>query len=158
MKRSILAGVFSLVFLAGCASTQSPSELNRLQIKVAEMERKLEEKDTEIEDLKYDVKDLNAQIDDSESYSIEEPEVTYQPARTSSSRTSSKDTRIIRVSVNPKTVQKALKNAGYYDGTIDGKVGNMTKKSIVAFQKDHDLKSDGIIGQKTWTELKTYLD
>jgi len=55
-------------------------------------------------------------------------------------------------------VQSALKNAGYYNGSIDGKIGGKTKAAISEFQKDHDLTSDGIIGKKTWAELKYYIE
>jgi peptidoglycan hydrolase-like protein with peptidoglycan-binding domain len=55
-------------------------------------------------------------------------------------------------------VQKALKNAGVYDGKIDGKVGPRTKNAVVEFQRQHSLKADGVIGQKTWSVLKTYLE
>ncbi|NLE64920.1 MAG: peptidoglycan-binding protein [Elusimicrobia bacterium] len=65
---------------------------------------------------------------------------------------------IIRVAVEVKTVQKALKNAGFYEGAIDGKIGPRTKNAIAAFQKQHGLTADGIVGKKTWSEMKTYLD
>ena len=48
-----------------------------------------------------------------------------------------------------KQVQEALKNAGYYDGNIDGKFGPKTKAAIKQFQKDMGLKVDGIAGIKT---------
>jgi len=51
----------------------------------------------------------------------------------------------------------ALKNSGYYEGKIDGNLGSGSQQAIKIFQKDHDLESDGIIGKKTWGELKNYL-
>ncbi|MBP7163307.1 MAG: peptidoglycan-binding protein [Candidatus Omnitrophica bacterium] len=65
---------------------------------------------------------------------------------------------IIRIDVSTRQVQIALQNAGYYKGKIDGKVGEMTKSAISSFQKDHGLTIDGLLGQKTWNELKKYLD
>ena len=53
-----------------------------------------------------------------------------------------------------KWMQAELKRAGFYDGSIDGKIGPQTKMSIKAFQKSKGLKSDGIIGPKTLEELK----
>jgi len=78
----------------------------------------------------------------------------------SSTRTSKsvKNQNILRVPVTPQEVQTGLRNAGYYTGAIDGKLGSRSKKAIKEFQTDHDLQSDGIIGKKTWTELKNYLD
>jgi len=56
-----------------------------------------------------------------------------------------------------KDIQTALKNAGFYAGAIDGKVGPKTKKAIEDFQKTHGLKVDGKVGPKTWAELEKYL-
>lgn len=54
-------------------------------------------------------------------------------------------------------IQQALKSAGYYQGNVDGKIGAETKRAIEAFQQDHDLKPDGVVGQRTWSKLKVYL-
>ena len=56
-----------------------------------------------------------------------------------------------------KDMQKALKNAGFYVGTIDGKIGPKTKKAIMDFQKANGLKVDGKVGPKTWAALEKYL-
>jgi peptidoglycan hydrolase-like protein with peptidoglycan-binding domain len=56
-----------------------------------------------------------------------------------------------------KDIQQALKNAGFYAGAVDGKVGPKTKKAIETFQKSKGLKADGKVGPKTWAELEKYL-
>ena len=56
-----------------------------------------------------------------------------------------------------KDIQKALKNAGFYTGAIDGKIGPKTKNAIVEFQKAKGLKADGKVGPKTWAALEKYL-
>lgn len=63
------------------------------------------------------------------------------------------------VTDNPTTkdIQLALKNAGFYQGKIDGDLGPKTKASIRAFQKANKLAVDGRVGPKTWGKLKTYL-
>lgn len=55
-------------------------------------------------------------------------------------------------------IQTALKNAGYYAGEIDGKIGPMSKKAIEEFQKASNLKVDGKVGPKTWEALGKYLN
>jgi peptidoglycan hydrolase-like protein with peptidoglycan-binding domain len=52
-----------------------------------------------------------------------------------------------------KEIQAALKNAGYYTGAVDGKIGPKTKKAIEEFQKANGLKVDGKVGPKTWAIL-----
>ncbi|MDO8661865.1 MAG: peptidoglycan-binding domain-containing protein [Candidatus Omnitrophota bacterium] len=55
-------------------------------------------------------------------------------------------------------IQRALKNAGFYTGAIDGKIGAKTKKAIAAFQKANGLTGDGKVGPKTWGALSKYLN
>lgn len=54
-------------------------------------------------------------------------------------------------------IQRALKNAGFYAGPIDGKIGPKTKKAIQEFQSAKGLVVDGKVGMKTWAELERYL-
>lgn len=54
-------------------------------------------------------------------------------------------------------IQRALKNAGYYQGNMDGKIGSGTKDALRAFQRDNGLEADGVCGRNTWNKLKVYL-
>jgi len=54
-------------------------------------------------------------------------------------------------------IQTALKNAGFYEGAIDGKIGPMSKKAIKEFQKVNGLEVDGKVGPKTWGVLEKHL-
>lgn len=56
-----------------------------------------------------------------------------------------------------KDIQTALKNAGYYTGNVDGKIGPKTDSAIKDFQKDNGIKVDGVVGQRTWNFLSKYL-
>jgi len=60
-------------------------------------------------------------------------------------------------SLTHKDIQLALKNAGFYNGTIDSKIGKNTKRAIREFQKTNGLKADGIVGPKTRDLLLQYL-
>ena len=60
----------------------------------------------------------------------------------------------IRVPVPVRTVQAALKAAGFYNGAVDGKVGRQTIAAITAFQRSEGLKADGIVGRQTWARLE----
>jgi len=60
-------------------------------------------------------------------------------------------------SLTHKDIQLALKNAGFYNGHIDGKIGKSTKKAIREFQKANGLKADGVVGKETKEKLAGYL-
>lgn len=55
------------------------------------------------------------------------------------------------------SIQQALKNAGYYSGAVDGKIGPATRDAVKSFQRDNGLHADGVVGRQTWTKLKVYL-
>jgi murein L,D-transpeptidase YcbB/YkuD len=59
--------------------------------------------------------------------------------------------------LSAKQIQRALKNVGFYQGPIDGKIGFKTKEAIMKFQKANGLGSDGIVGKRTSVELNKYL-
>lgn len=52
-----------------------------------------------------------------------------------------------------KTMQKKLKNWGYYTGAVDGIFGANTKKAVILFQKKNGLTVDGIVGNQTLKAL-----
>ena len=63
----------------------------------------------------------------------------------------------IRVPVPARTVQAALKEAGFYNGAIDGKVGRGTIAAITGFQRSQGIKADGIVGRVTWQHLQAFV-
>ena len=52
-----------------------------------------------------------------------------------------------------KTIQRKLKNWGYYKGAVDGIFGPQTKEAVKYFQRKNGLKVDGIVGPKTLAAL-----
>ena len=117
-----------------------------MQIRVTQLEEQLQQKDEELNDLKDQVQSLSEDVKKKDS------------AKKSGGFEGvvNKD-GILRIDVNPDQIQLALKNAGYYNGPVDGKLGEKTKRAIAEFQKAHNLNADGVIGKKTWNTLKTYL-
>lgn len=52
-----------------------------------------------------------------------------------------------------KTIQRKLKNWGYYKGAVDGIFGSQTKEAVKYFQRKNGLVVDGIVGKKTLAAL-----
>ena len=52
-----------------------------------------------------------------------------------------------------RTIQRKLKNWGYYTGAVDGIFGAKTKEAVKYFQRKNNLTVDGIVGAKTLAAL-----
>jgi len=156
--RTIL-GLAILMVISGCATMRGGKDSSQLEMRVAQLERQIQYKDDEIRSLKYELQDLSDKV------SAKTVAVTPAPeAKTSVSKASTQDIPgykqegIVRMPVSVEQVQTALKNAGFYQGTVDGKLGNQTKSAIAEFQKGHNLNPDGIVGKRTWMEMEKYLE
>lgn len=88
------------------------------------------------------------------------PAVTAPPAELSAAQTSAPPTvsEGEKKLARNKDIQTALKNASFYSGEVDGKIGPMTRKAIREFQTSKGLTADGKVGPKTWVELEKYLN
>ncbi|BDD12013.1 hypothetical protein FUAX_44450 (plasmid) [Fulvitalea axinellae] len=53
-----------------------------------------------------------------------------------------------------KIWQSFLASQGYAIGAVDGVYGHATRKAVQAFQKDQELKPDGIIGVRTLSQAE----
>jgi peptidoglycan hydrolase-like protein with peptidoglycan-binding domain len=156
--RFLMIAVFALA-LSGCATTSKTSPVNQLQVQVTEMQQRMEDQEKEIVDLKYEVKEMAGKSADQEAEAAGDESKAPAVVKVGTVKAAeSKNLDIIRVGVSGRELQKALKAAGVYEGKVDGKVGAMTKAAVVEFQKAHSLKADGVVGQKTWNELKAYLN
>jgi len=154
-----IIGVVLMSSMVGCATTQKPTTTGQLQIRVTQIESQLDNQSQDITELQSIVKklSLSSQATSARITSTSKAKKAVLSSSTRISRTA-QNQNILRVPVTPQEVQTGLKNAGYYTGAIDGKLGSGSRKAIKEFQTDHDLESDGIIGKKTWADLKNYLD
>jgi len=139
VKRVLLSGL-AVVFvfsLSGCVTTRKNNdlEIQGLRNQVSALESQLRAKDDELNSLR-----------ESSAKSSELPnEVTQKTGE-------------VKQHPNGKQIQAALKNAGFYQGVVDGKVGKSTREAIKAFQKANNLPADGKVGKKTWMLLKSNLE
>ncbi len=142
MINRFFVSALCLPFLAGCASTKKGHTLELLQCqsRIVSLEQKLKEKDSELAQLEQDLQNIEDR--------------SYQRSTAPIKMRTDSD-----YSANPSTsqIQKALKIAGFYKGSIDGKMGSKTEGAIIKFQRKNGLKADGKVGPMTWAELKPYL-
>ncbi len=82
-------------------------------------------------------------------------QVIYSPPPLRASTSTSGNA--IRVPVPARTVQAALREAGFYNGNIDGKIGRQSVAAITAFQRSQGIKADGIVGRVTWQHLQAFV-
>ncbi|MEK7849566.1 MAG: peptidoglycan-binding domain-containing protein [Candidatus Omnitrophota bacterium] len=131
MKKVVFAvcGLVGIIYLAGCVTTKSGSSAS-LESRVQALESK--------------VGMLETDTSSSESVSI-------------LSGSEMTESSVSAETMTKKQIQKALKNAGYYDGVIDGKIGPKTRAAIMEFQNNMELKADGIAGRNTKEKLLKYL-
>jgi peptidoglycan hydrolase-like protein with peptidoglycan-binding domain len=145
----LLAAAASL--LSGCAAMQSRTDLSRFESQLG----LLEERVTQLE--RTSVAGAGAPSDplalppSDSGMTIEEPKP--RATKRSASRPVA-DASSLKPST--KAVQQALKNAGFYQGTIDGSNGPMTRDAVKEFQRVHGLTDDGVVGKQTWAKLKAY--
>ena len=161
MLLRLLSIIILAIAISGCATTQTKTQNDQLQTRMTDLEKNLQAKDAEIVDLQYQVKDLSSKVETAKPADADQgaqisKDSSDQADSLKSSEVSDKS-QIIRVKVSPEKIQRALKSAGVYTSKVDGKIGPGTKEAIVEFQKSHGLKADGVLGKKTWEELKTYL-
>src|SRR5215213_3945805 len=52
-----------------------------------------------------------------------------------------------------RQLQQALKDLGFDPGAVDGQFGSRTEAAVKAFQGDHDIAVDGIVGDITWLNI-----
>ena len=130
MKKAII-GLLAGVALAGCATAKPPAGL---ETRVGSLENR-------VGVLEADVQSGAPRMSESGVNTAGGGDISVADAR----------------NMTKKDIQKALKNAGYYDGPIDGKIGPKTRAAIMAFQGDKGLKEDGIPGSQTKEKLAKYL-
>jgi peptidoglycan hydrolase-like protein with peptidoglycan-binding domain len=142
MKTALLIVISLGLFLTGCATTgsqQQDIQIQQLQARVNYLETELQGKDQQIDNLEKELQGAHEIV------------IAAQKEKRQTER------QIFSSRLSRKQIQRALKNAGFYTGAIDGKIGPQTKKAIKEFQKANGLKPDGFVGRRTREQLRKYL-
>ncbi len=136
--------VAMLAGLSGCAGGRVRQDLARLQAQVGILDERM------------------AQLERSGttgSFAVPSPEPSAADSGTAVGPAASASAATTASSAHrPPTrdVQQALKNAGFYQGAVDGKMGAITRNAIKEFQRVHGLNDDGVVGKLTWAKLRPY--
>lgn len=133
------------VGLSGCAAGKTSQEVKRLQSQVGLLDQRVSQ-----------LERTGGTWQASEMV----PEPAMEPGQTAAILPSSTagTSKNVGAAVKPSTrdIQQALKNSGFYQGSVDGKMGPLTKSAIKEFQRVHGLKDDGVVGKQTWAQMSTY--
>lgn len=147
MKTVIVLG--SLALVSGCAGQQHAQTLKQLESDIGLLDQRV----TQLERASLTGASSASWSNEATTASAAPavtPAITVQPQASSPSAPSLKPTK--------KEIQQALKNAGFYQGPVDGKIGPQTREAVRQFQQVNGLKVDGVVGKQTWTKLSAYLD
>lgn len=133
------------VGLSGCAAGNTSQDVKRLQSKIGLLDQRVSQ-----------LERAGGTWQTSEIL----PEPVVEPAPTAAilPQPTAGASRNVGAAVKPSTrdIQQALKNSGFYQGSVDGKMGPLTKDAIKEFQRVHGLKDDGVVGKQTWAQMSTY--
>ena len=140
------------LILSGCAGAQTRQGVARLQSQVGLLEERVTQLERSVTmgpgmPLSHETAPTDFRIS------------AEQPVQPTTVRSSGKSPAA-KTSLKPSTreIQQALKNAGFYQGAIDGKRGPMTREAVKEFQRLHGLSDDGVVGKQTWAKLSAYED
>ena len=141
MMRKSAIGLVAILGLvaAGCATSKSAKveETESLQSQVVSLESRIGDLTQRLEEL-------------TQQQTPPQPQVVTRAGRHSVA------TRA-KVTLSPREIQLALKSAGFYAGSIDGKLGAKTREAVKTFQRANGLQADGVVGTKTAAALSQYL-
>lgn len=137
--------VVGALVVAGCATQRSAQDVNRLKSDISLLDQRVAQLE------RSGMRDTTA---------AEWPSDTTAPLATSALPKAAATTATPSASLKPskREIQQALKNAGFYQGTVDGKIGPKTREAVKAFQEVNGLKADGVVGRQTWEKLSPYLN
>lgn len=149
MRTVFLLLLGSILFISGCNS-RVDSQLTELKTSVELLDTNLSAYTSRADALEANVIAIEQRLKTVEEFCNSQMSAKRAPAAASGVGDPTG-------AMSAAQIQTALKNAGFYSGNVDGKVGANTEKAIKEFQKANGLEPDGVIGAKTRSLLQKYL-
>ena len=153
MRGVHLGWLMTAVCLGGCAAGPYGKNFARLQSQVG----MLDERVTQLERANGISSGPLSSAPSSETPVVEES-TPAQVERAPSGREAPAATTVSSLKPSTREIQQALKNAGFYQGPLDGKMGPSTRDAVKEFQRVHGLSDDGVVGKRTWAKLRAFAD
>lgn len=148
-----MAGFVALgAILSGCTAARGRHDLSRLQSQVS----LLDERVTQLE--RAGVSAFPAGSSGGGATDFGSPQGALIPPEPALARKVPASPAAASLKPTTREIQHALKNAGFYQGALDGKMGPQTRNAIKEFQRVHGLTDDGVVGKQTWAKLQAYAD
>jgi len=137
---SLVMALLLIIFISGCVSFPENEKYSALEERVTKIEERVDK-----------IEGGNAKLEEELQTTESKPSPKKKIDKMETPQ------KIIRFPSN-EDIQIALKNAGFYDGEIDGQIGTKTRNAIKEFQKQNDLEVDGVVGRNTWEVLGEFYD
>ncbi len=138
-----------LLVFSGCATKKTKKDISALQAQVGALTDEVTRLDQSLQETRASIQEQQNRIGSMD---------TRRSGRSDASVMDGIYRTPSGFELPARNIQQALKNAGYYQGGIDGKVGSQTRQAVQAFQRDNGLGVDGVVGRQTWSKLKVYLE
>ncbi len=145
----VSAAVLVAFIISGCGTSQKKvqSEVTGIKTRVETIESRLEGVESKQAEVERTTAEQAQALDDLRSSGASQAKTNI-----------SVKSREGMYSGRMRDIQQALKNAGYYNGKVDGVKGKGTRRAIKDFQKANGLKADGVVGSRTWDLLSVHLN
>ena len=137
--------------LSGCAMGRSRSDVARLQSQVG----LLDERVSQLERTNFGGPSTASTGSIAPDFGATAVGAAVRPAK-KPSVSAAMPPSVSSTKPSTREIQEALKNAGFYQGLVDGKMGPLTHEAIKEFQRVHGLNDDGVAGKQTWAKLSAY--
>lgn len=160
----VLVAPLALLLVTGCASRRGTKEqLNMLSSQVLALTNEvanLSDNQRALERIVRTTESRQQQVDRPSRRTIGAPSSSAKKSGAGKSGSATVENGIYRTpsgfELQVEAIQGALRNAGYYNGNVDGLIGKVTEDAITRFQQDNGLDADGVVGRKTWAKLKEF--
>jgi hypothetical protein len=106
--------------------------------------------------MRFNPSPYSPEMPDLGNYGLTATRTSYRQVTNLSQGSKGGDVGVLHEALDSNSPRRRyVTNAGATSEMIDGTFGPKTKNAVKAFQKDHGLTQDGVVGPNTWSKLST---